>query len=350
MKVHSWMFRSVGEPFSWEEREEVPQINEVIVAVAGCGVCHTDLGFYFEEVPTRHPLPLVLGHEVSGTVVEAGPGAEEWLGRTVIVPAVIPCGSCPACLEGHASICPEQVFPGCDVHGGYGTHLRVPAHGLCPVDDLPPSLTLADLSVVADAVTTPYQAIHRSGLAAGDLAVFVGVGGVGGFGVQIASALGAHVVAIDVREDRLELLSKHGAELCLPVKDSNRRDLKKAVAAFAKKAGIPTWRWRIFETSGHVAGQELAFELLRHRSSLAIVGYTAEKISIRLSNLMAFDATVFGNWGCVPELYPAALDLIRKEKVQLLPFVEQRPLSTMNETFDEVHRGAAGRRVVLCPE
>ena len=79
------------------------------------------------------------------------------------------------------------------MHGGFASHVRVPARGLCPVPDLsrtdlnPGRLTLEMLSVIADAVSTPYQAIVRSGLAPGDLAVFVGAGGVGGFGVQIAA-------------------------------------------------------------------------------------------------------------------------------------------------------------------
>ena len=86
-------------------REETASPGEVLVAVAGCGVCHTDLGFFSGSVPTRKQLPLTLGHEISGRVVAAGPGAESWLGRTVIVPAVVPCGECDLCRRGLAPIC-----------------------------------------------------------------------------------------------------------------------------------------------------------------------------------------------------------------------------------------------------
>src|SRR6185436_1847244 len=71
--------------------------DEVVVEVAGCGLCHTDVGFAYGGVPTRHALPLILGHEISGRVVDAGDRAATWLGRSVIVPAVIPCQSCDAC-------------------------------------------------------------------------------------------------------------------------------------------------------------------------------------------------------------------------------------------------------------
>ena len=155
-----------------------PRAGEVIVEIAGCGVCHTDVGFAFDGVPTRAPLPLTLGHEISGRVVAAGEGATKWQGRNVIVPAVIPCGDCSPCRTGHQTICRQQFMPGNDGDGGFATHVRVPARGLCPIPEkLPPGISLDLLSVVADAVTTPFEAIRRSGLGADDVAVFVGVGG-----------------------------------------------------------------------------------------------------------------------------------------------------------------------------
>jgi len=356
MKIQSWMVREVARPMALVEREQEPAAGEVLIEVAGCGVCHTDLGFFYDAVPTRHALPLTLGHEISGRVVGAGAGAETWIGRDVVVPAVIPCGHCRACEAGEGSICPEQVFPGNDVHGGFASHVCVPAQGLCPVPDLgdaqlnPAGLDLASLSVIADAVSTPYQAILRSDLRAGDLAVFVGVGGVGGFGVQIAAAQGAHVVAIDVDAARLEALAGCGAELSLSASELDFRALKKSIKAFAAEHDIPTWRWRIFETSGSPAGQSTAFGLMGKGSFLAVVGYTPKKVELRLSNLMALDATARGNWGCLPEHYPAIVELVLAGRIQLLPFVEQRPLSSINETFAAVHEHEVARRVILIPE
>src|SRR5689334_15518135 len=136
MRVDSWVVRAPRQRMARESREEAPGPGQVLVTVAGCGVCHTDLGFFFDDVPTRQPFPLTLGHEISGTVIAAGPGAESWVGQAVVVPAVLPCGECPACAAGRGQICPRQVFPGCDVHGGFGSHTRVPARGLCPVPEL----------------------------------------------------------------------------------------------------------------------------------------------------------------------------------------------------------------------
>jgi len=356
VQVTSWVVEQPGLPMLLQSRSEVPGPGEVLVETSGCGVCHTDLGFFYDGVPTRHPFPLTLGHEIAGRVVTAGPGAEEWLDRPVVVPAVIPCGSCPACRAGRGQVCPQQIFPGNDVHGGFGSHVRVPAHGLCGVDGLndpevnPAGLDLASLSVIADAVSTPYQAVIRSGLTEGDLAVWVGAGGVGGFGIQISDALGASVVALDVDDARLARLEKYGAALTINAAAADAKAIRKRIRQFADERGIPTWRMRIFEASGHPSGQALAFNLLAHGAHLSVVGYTPKPVEIRLSNLMAFDATVQGNWGCLPSLYPAIVRLVLAGRIAIAPFIERRPMATINDVFAELHHGGVPNRLVLIPE
>jgi 6-hydroxycyclohex-1-ene-1-carbonyl-CoA dehydrogenase len=328
-----------------------PAADEVVVQVAGCGLCHTDIGFAKDGVPTRHPLPLVLGHEITGRVVAAGEKVAGWLGRPVIVPAVIPCGNCPACHAGRPTICSRQFMPGNDGHGGFATHVVVPARGLCPVPDrLPAGVDLAALAVVADAISTPWEAIRRSGLNADDAAVFVGAGGIGGFGVQIASARGAAVIAIDVDEQRLALAAAHGAAFTLNPKLTTAKELKTAIRAFVKSSGKRPFGLKIFETSGTEEGQLLAYSLLEPGAHLAVVGYSPVRIEIRLSNLMAFDATAAGNWGCPPEQYPAALALVLSGEIVTAPFVEIHPLDSAAEVFEAVARHEIRRRVIFVPK
>jgi 6-hydroxycyclohex-1-ene-1-carbonyl-CoA dehydrogenase len=352
MRVPCWQMTQPGqalEPGMQELAE--PREGEALVRVAGCGICHTDLGYLYDGVRPRHALPLTLGHEIAG-MVESAPGPHRALeGSAVIVPAVLPCGACKLCLKGRGSICRAQIFPGCDIHGGFASHVLVPARGLCPVrsEELEASgLDLAELAVVADALTTPYQAIVRSGLARGDLAVFVGVGGVGGFGVQIARALGAEVVAIDIDPKRLEAV--RGASLRLDAGQMEPRAVRQAVAAFAREQGLPELEWKIFETSGSAKGQELAFSLLNFGAYLGVVGYTLEKVTLRLSHLMAFDATAQGHWGCLPELYPDALRLVLRGQVLLGPFVERHPMNRINEILDALRRRELTARPVLIPD
>ena len=353
IEAYRWMMTAPGAPLVRDAFRPEPGAGDVVVEVAGCGVCHTDLGYYYDGVRTNQPLPLALGHEVSGRVVDAGDAARAWLGKAVIVPAVLPCGECDLCKRGLTTICRKQKMPGNDIHGGFASHIVVPARGLCAVDEARlarAGLALADVSIVADALTTPYQAVQRAGVAPGTLAVVVGAGGVGGYCVQIARAFGAKVVAIDVDDAKLAQIGAHGgAALTLNAKRHDAKALKAAIGAFAKDNGLAPTEWRIFECSGTAAGQLTAYGLLVHGATLAVVGFTMDKVELRLSNLMAYDARALGNWGCPPERYPAALDLVLDGKVAIKPFVEQRPLADINGVFDAVHRHTIAKRVVLVP-
>ncbi len=127
------------------------------------------------------------------------------------------------------------------------------------------------------------------------------------------------------------------------------RALKSAVSGLAREQGLPAAEWFIFECSGTAAGQQTAYGLLVHGATLSVVGFTMDKVEIRLSNLMAFDARAIGNWGCPPELYPAALDLVLDGKVSLKPFVETQPLAEINHVFEAVHSRTIKRRAILVP-
>ena len=348
---HRWQMTAVNRPLERAPFQAEPGPSEVVVHIAGCGVCHTDLGYLYDGVRTNHPLPLTLGHEISGRVVRAGERATGWLGKAVIVPAVLPCGECDVCRRGLSTICRAQKMPGNDIHGGFASHIVVPARGLCEVDETrltKAGLALADVSIVADALTTPYQAVRRSGAGPGSLAVVVGAGGVGGYCVQIAKAFGATVVAIDVDPRKLEAISG-AAALTLDARSQDAKSLKGAVAAFAKSRELRSTEWSIFECSGTAAGQLSAYALLVHGATLSVVGFTMDKVEVRLSNLMAFDARAIGNWGCPPEQYGAALDLALDGKVAIKPFVERHPLTEINRVFDAVHRRELSRRAVLVP-
>ena len=351
--AYRWMMTDVGNAMTRSTFEPAsPEPGEVTVEVSGCGVCHTDLGFLYDGVRPNHPLPLILGHEISGRVIATGAGAEDWAGKAVIIAAVIPCGECDLCQRGHGTICRAQKMPGNDIQGGFASHITVPARGLCAVDELrlkASGMALADLSVMADAVTTPYQAAMQAGLPAGSLAIVIGVGGVGGYAVQVASAIGATVIAIDVDDAKLDLISNHGASLTFNAGKIGGRDLKKAIIAFAKEKRLPTTEWFIFECSGSAAGQQSAYGLLVHGATLSVVGFTMDKVEVRLSNLMAFHARALGNWGCTPELYPGALEMILDGKIEILPFVEHHPLDDINQIFTAVRGHELKRRAILVP-
>lgn len=352
MRIRGFEMRAVQEPLVLTERDSgVLAAGSALIEVLGCGICHTDLGFLDDGVPLRHALPLVLGHEIVGRVLEA-PGDAALVGREVIVPAVMPCGACALCAAGRGDICRKQVFPGCDDHGGFATHVVVPAAPLCvvPRGVLPPE-KLPQLAVVADAVSTAFAAVRKATLHPGNFAIFVGTGGVGGFGAQIARARGARVLALDIDDARLALLQQHGgADWVLNTRNLAPKELKQKVRSIAREAGLPDNEWRIFETSGTAAGQATAFSLLNFGALLGIVGFHSGEVSVRLSNLMAFAARAEGTWGCPPDLFDACLALVLDGKVVLDPFVQQYPMSQVNEVLGRMRRHELKARPVLVPD
>jgi 6-hydroxycyclohex-1-ene-1-carbonyl-CoA dehydrogenase len=209
---------------------------------------------------------------------------------------------------------------------------------------------LADLAVVADAVTTPYQAVVRSGLAAGDLAIVVGVGGVGTYCAQIAAALGAHVVALDVDDARLAAVADCGPSLAINARTTEFKTLRTDIRAHALAHGCTDHSWKIFECSGHPGGQETAYGLLTHAATLMVIGFTLAKTELRLSNAMAFDATIQGTWGCRPELYPPALALVTGGQVTLAPFIERFPLREGADVLARVAEHRLTKRAILTPD
>jgi 6-hydroxycyclohex-1-ene-1-carbonyl-CoA dehydrogenase len=206
---------------------------------------------------------------------------------------------------------------------------------------------------VADAATTPYQAAKRADFQPGDNVIIIGItGGVGQYMGQMAKALGAKtVIGIARNEEKLQRALKYGADLVINSKDKDAGAVSKEFRGICKANGLPTFGWKIFEISGTKGGQEIGLALLGFIGKLIIVGFTMAKTEYALGRLMAFDAEIIGTWGCLPEYYPIVLDMVLSKKVDIGPFVETRPMSTIAETFAEVHKaGSPAKRIVLTPD
>lgn len=326
--------------------------DEVLVKVAGCGVCHTDLGYFYDGVPTVQKPPLSLGHEISGTVIA---GEEKWVGKEVIVAAVMPCRKCLLCKSGRGNRCLAQRMPGNSfgIYGGFSSHIPVPSIDLCEVRNRG-NIPLEHLAVVADAVTTPYQAAKRANLQPGDKVIVIGVtGGVGIYMAQTAKALGAKaVIGIARNPDKLQRALKYGSDFVINSRDRQIKDIRNEFREICKKEGLDaSFGWKIFEVSGTKEGQDLALELLSFTGKLIIIGFGMARNEYSISRLMAFDAEIIGTWGCLPEYYPIVLDMVLNKRIEIGPFVETRPMSQIQSVFDEVHNaGSPAKRIVLTPD
>jgi 6-hydroxycyclohex-1-ene-1-carbonyl-CoA dehydrogenase len=322
--------------------------GDAVVRVAGCGLCHTDIGFYTGQVKTVQS-PVILGHEISGEVVAAGKTCDNLVGKCVVVPAVLPCGECELCKKGRSNVCRRQIMPGNHLDGGFATHVVVPGRYLCELPDDLRGYELPQLAVIADAVTTPYQSMMRSGLESGDLAVVIGCGGLGTYMVQLAKSKGATVIGIDIDQQKLDAVTGMGADYTINAKDLTEKDTKNSVRGLVKENSLPKTGWKVYELSGTGAGQMTAFSLLSFAGAMGVVGFTMDKVNIRLSNVMAFDADLFGNWGCKPEYYPAVVDEVLQGRINVKDNVEIHPLDSINEVFPAALEHKFEKRVILVP-
>jgi 6-hydroxycyclohex-1-ene-1-carbonyl-CoA dehydrogenase len=350
-KIQTWQMVEPGKLV--KTSIDVPAINpgEVLVEIAGCGVCHTDLSYFYHGVPTVTKPPLSLGHEISGTVIA---GDEKMIGKEVIIPAVMPCNNCPICAMGRGNRCLAQKMPGnsLGIYGGFSSHIVVPSADLCVISDRK-GMPLANLAVIADAITTPYQAATRGEVKPGDLTIVIGTtGGVGVYMTQMLAAMGAKaVVGMGRNAEKLERSKKYGATHTIDIKDKSAKDVRQEFRDLCKANGLPSnYGWKIFECTGTAPGQEIGLELLSFVGKLIVVGFGTAINQYSISRLMAFDADILGSWGCLPKYYPVVLDMVLSGKIALEPLVEVRKMSTIEETFKEADAGKLSKRVVLTPD
>lgn len=323
-----------------EATTPVAQANEVLVRIAACGVCHTDLHYLDHGTPTFKQPPLILGHEIAGTVEAVGSAVKKLKeGDHVLLPAVLPCGSCTACRSGRENICEHGIMLGNNVDGGYAEYIAIDAHYAFP---LPPEIPLVEGCIIADALTTPFHAVVRRGqVQPGDWVVVVGCGGIGANIVQVAAALGAQVIAIDSNAKKLGFARQLGAMAGLLSTPEARLD--KEIRAISG-GGVDV----AFEAIGHAPTQQLALAALKTGGRLVLVGYSPDVMALNAGRVMFRELEVIGSLGCRPVDYPRVIELVRQGRIRLQEIVTHRfQLDQINDAFDLLRRGDALRAVVV---
>ncbi|MFW6078633.1 MAG: zinc-binding dehydrogenase [Gemmatimonadota bacterium] len=334
------VFYGADRPLAVEEiPTPEPGPGEVLVRVAGCGVCHTDLHYIDHGTPTFKEPPLVLGHEIAGTVASPDPAGRFSEGERVLLPAVLSCGSCVACRSGRENICARSVMLGNNVDGGYAEYIAVPAKDLFR---LPDEIPLVEGAIIADAVTTPYHAVvNRGRVRPGDRVAVIGCGGVGLNVVQIAAALGARVVAVDIAPDKRDWARRLGAESVLDPSDAERIDraVRDRTGGGADVA---------FEVVGKPETQELAVSSVRTGGRVVLVGYSPSGMRLNGGRVMFRELDVVGSLGCRPVDYARAIELVRQGSVEVVDLVTHRfPLDEIDRAFDVLRAGGSIRSVVV---
>lgn len=336
------VFHAAHQPLAIEEiPTPVPSAGEVLVKVAGCGVCHTDLHYIDHDVPTFKKPPLVLGHEVSGTIAGVGAGVTQWKeGARVLLPAVYGCGQCAMCRTGRENICEKMVMFGNNADGGYAEYMLAPAKDVIA---LPDELPLVESSVIADAVTTPYHAVvNRGQVKPGDSVVVVGCGGIGLNLIQVAAAVGARVIAVDIIASKLDWAMKFGAQATINGKEVERVD--KEVRKLTGGGGADIG----FEAIGNPATQAQTFACLRAGGRFVAVGYSDKPMTLDSGRVMYREMEIVGSLGCRAVDYPRVLELARQGRIKVKELVTaQFPLDQINAAFDTLRAGEGIRSVIV---
>lgn len=204
-----------------------PGPTDVVVDVAACGVCASDLHVVQGVTPAGH-LPLVLGHEAAGTIATVGSEVAQWqVGDRVLVPAGRVCNDCAMCHAGRNNLCERSEVLGVDVDGAQASAVLVPAALPLPI---PGHVPFTQAAILADAVATPYHALKRGGVGDGVTAVVVGLGGLGYHAVQLSVLAGARVIGVDVDEVAMERALTIGASAVVDARATDAADQVRAAA------------------------------------------------------------------------------------------------------------------------
>jgi len=341
-----------------------PRAGEILVRVAGCGVCHTDLHVVKGEV--GFPMPCVLGHEVSGTVEEAAPDvAAVSPGDAVVCGFIMPCGACGYCARGRDELCstffamnrlqgtlydgesrlrrPDGSKLAMYSMGGLAEYAVVPATAVFPAPD---GVPLPDASIIGCAMMTAYGAVkNQAQVQPRDTVAVVGAGGVGSNVIQIARAFGAaQIIAVDVRDDKLEAARGLGATHTVNAAEGDPVD---GVAALTGGQGVDI----AIEVLGRPETVQNAFMMTRDGGRSVIIGVApgTAAAAIEITRLVRRGISVLGSYGCrvrtdLPEVIAMAA---RGQLTVSQPITRRYSLDQVDEAYATLNRGDIVGRAVI---
>jgi succinate semialdehyde reductase (NADPH) len=357
--------REVGGPMVVEElRTPSPKAGEVMLEVAACGVCHSDLHVQDGSIP--FPMPVALGHEIAGTIVAVGEGVDDLaVGDRVAGAFIMPCGSCPTCLAGREELC-EPFFAHNRRHGtlydgttrlfdqagdpvwmysmgGLSELAVLPARAAAPIPD---ALPLTDSAILGCALMTAYGAATQvAGLKAGEAVAVIGAGGVGGSLVQMARALDAsRIVAIDIDDEKLALARDLGAT---DVVNALAADPVEAVRELTCGRGVDV----AFEAIGNPRTFRQATDIVADGGRCVMIGIAAAGVTgeVEITRLVRRKLQVLGSLGGRPRQDLAAvMDLILQGRLDLTGAIGGRyTLADAGEAYQRLAAGQITGRAIV---
>jgi len=292
-----------------------PGRYEVLVKVIACGVCHTDLHAVDGDWPAKPKMPLIPGHEGVGIVVACGPEAQVKEGDAVGVPWLYSaCGCCDYCITGWETLCEAQQNGGYSVDGGFAEYVIADSRYVGHLKD---NVNFLEIAPILCAGVTVYKGLKETETKPGEWVAISGIGGLGHVAVQYAKAMGMHVAAIDVADDKLELAKKLGADLVVNAKETDP-------GTYLFKQGI---------------------DVLRRKGTIALNGLPPGSFELPIFETVLKRITVRGSIVGTRKDLQEALDFANEGLVKAT--VTSAKLEDINDVFDKMKAGQIDGRIVL---
>lgn len=315
----------------------IPEVRpgQILVKMAACGVCHTDLHAADGDWPVKPRLPFIPGHEGVGTVAAVGAGVKHIReGDRVGVPWLhTACGHCEHCLTGWETLCDHQQMTGYTVNGGFAEFvLADPGY----VGHLPAKSAFEAMAPILCAGLTVYKGLKVLDARPGQWVAVVGAGGLGHLAVQYARAMGLHVVAVDVDGAKLALAASLGAELCV-----NALDEDPAVAVQRELQGVHGAL--VTAVSRQSFAQSLG--MLRKRGTMSMVGLPPGDFALPIFDMVLNAKTVRGSIVGTRQDLCEALQFAADGQVRAS--TTSHRLVEVNDVLDALRRGRVEGRAVL---
>lgn len=309
------VLRAYNEDLSMEDvpQPECPE-DGVVLKVLACGVCRSDWHGWTGEHPRVKP-GQIQGHEYCGEVIKAGPRSQWAVGDKLVAPFILSCGSCPHCRAGNSTVCEDQRLPGFVEPGAFAEYVAVPRD--FNLARLPEGMSPTLAAGLGCRVTTAWHALSgRAGLQGGEWLAVHGTGGVGLSAALLGRALGAHVIVVDVVQEKLDHAVALGMDAGVNARDGDAaqqiREITGGGAHVSIEAlGIP-------ETVN--ASIRCLRPLGRHVQVGMPVGHTA-RMDVDMSAVYQGNLALYGTRGMPAHRYPSLLGLITRGKVDMSPLI-----------------------------
>ena len=329
--------------------EQVPEPtvapDEVLVQVAACGICGSDVHGVDGSTGRRVP-PIIMGHEAAGTIVACGSAVRGWaVGERVTFGCVIHCTRCFHCRRGEPELCEDRRWlgvsiPGFSKDGAFAEFVAVPQQILVRVPD---DLSFARAALM-EPLTIAAHALSRTPPALYDTAVVVGSGMIGLLVVQLLKLAGAgRIIAVDINDGRLEMALRNGATHVL---NSRRDDVAAIVRHLCNGRGADV----AFEAVGSSDTVNLALACLRKGGAATLIGNLAARVEFPLQEFVIGQLTLRGTTNAAAE-WEACLQMVRDGVVDVDSLISATaPLADGAAWFARLQRGEPGlMKVILEP-